>query len=156
MKFLLVDDHALIREALRGVLGSSQRRRRARGGELPAGDGLDRSSIPISRSSCSICGLPDRDGFDVLAELRERLSRHLRRHALGLQRPRQRRQGARSGALGFIPKTASRDVLLGALRLVLAGGIYIPPDILAPRPAGAALAGHPGGRRGARRLPSSG
>ena len=40
------------------------------------------------------------------------------------------------GALGFISKTSSRDVLLGALRLILAGGVYIPPEILgaAPRP----------------------
>lgn len=35
-----------------------------------------------------------------------------------------------AGAQGFIAKTATRDVLLGALRLVLAGGIYIPPEIL--------------------------
>ena len=35
------------------------------------------------------------------------------------------------GALGFIPKTdSSREVLLGALRLILAGGMYIPPEIL--------------------------
>jgi DNA-binding NarL/FixJ family response regulator len=34
------------------------------------------------------------------------------------------------GALGFIPKSAERAVILGALQLVLAGGTYIPPDIL--------------------------
>ena len=50
------------------------------------------------------------------------------------------------GALGFISKTSSRDVLLGALRLVLAGGVYIPPEILAapaPSPAGAAPSARP-------------
>ena len=41
------------------------------------------------------------------------------------------------GALGFIPKNAPRDVILSALRLVLAGGIYIPPEMLG-RDAGAA------------------
>jgi DNA-binding NarL/FixJ family response regulator len=35
------------------------------------------------------------------------------------------------GALGYIPKSARREVLLSALQLVLAGGIYIPPEILA-------------------------
>src|SRR5262249_31475506 len=41
-------------------------------------------------------------------------------------------------ALGFIPKTDSREVLLGALRLILAGGTYIPPEVLAAGPAAAA------------------
>src|SRR5262249_5995962 len=37
------------------------------------------------------------------------------------------------GAVGFIPKSAQREVMLSALRLVLSGGMYIPPEIL-PRP----------------------
>lgn len=43
-----------------------------------------------------------------------------------------------AGAMGFIPKTASSDVLLSALRLVFSGSIYVPPDALAgrERPAG--------------------
>jgi len=36
------------------------------------------------------------------------------------------------GACGFIPKAISPDVLVAALRLVLAGGIYIPPEALRP------------------------
>jgi DNA-binding NarL/FixJ family response regulator len=34
------------------------------------------------------------------------------------------------GALGFIPKSAQREVMLAALELVFVGGIYIPPEIL--------------------------
>ena len=34
------------------------------------------------------------------------------------------------GACGFIPKAVSPDVLIAALRLVLAGGIYVPPEAL--------------------------
>jgi DNA-binding NarL/FixJ family response regulator len=34
------------------------------------------------------------------------------------------------GAAGFIPKACTAGVTLGALRLVLSGGIYLPPDIL--------------------------
>ena len=40
------------------------------------------------------------------------------------------------GAMGFIPKTSRREVLMRALELVLAGGIYIPPQAL-QRPAAA-------------------
>src|SRR5262249_40444987 len=35
------------------------------------------------------------------------------------------------GALGFIPKSGQREVMLRALELVFAGGVYIPPEILA-------------------------
>ena len=38
------------------------------------------------------------------------------------------------GASGFIPKSTRGSVLLDALRLVLAGGIYVPP-LLDGRPA---------------------
>jgi DNA-binding NarL/FixJ family response regulator len=34
------------------------------------------------------------------------------------------------GALGFIPKSASRAVMMSALQLVFAGGVYVPPEIL--------------------------
>jgi DNA-binding NarL/FixJ family response regulator len=32
------------------------------------------------------------------------------------------------GARGFIPKSATREVMLSALHLVFAGGIYVPPE----------------------------
>ena len=35
------------------------------------------------------------------------------------------------GALGFIPKSGQREVMVSALQLIFAGGIYIPPEILA-------------------------
>ena len=34
------------------------------------------------------------------------------------------------GALGFIPKSAGREVMTSALNLVFSGGVYIPPEIL--------------------------
>lgn len=40
------------------------------------------------------------------------------------------RQALRAGAAGYIPKSSSPDVTLNAIRLVLSGGIYIPPDAL--------------------------
>lgn len=36
----------------------------------------------------------------------------------------------RKGALGFIPKLSGKDVLLHALRFILDGGIYVPPEAL--------------------------
>lgn len=36
----------------------------------------------------------------------------------------------RRGAKGFIPKTSSSRLMLSALRLVLSGGVYLPPAVL--------------------------
>jgi DNA-binding NarL/FixJ family response regulator len=36
----------------------------------------------------------------------------------------------KQGALGFIPKSATRKVILGAVQLVISGGLYIPPQAL--------------------------
>ncbi|MDH5516284.1 MAG: response regulator transcription factor [Gammaproteobacteria bacterium] len=35
-----------------------------------------------------------------------------------------------SGAQGYIPKSTNADILINSLKLVLSGGIYIPPEIL--------------------------
>jgi DNA-binding NarL/FixJ family response regulator len=43
------------------------------------------------------------------------------------------------GAMGFIPKTQPSRVVINALRLVLAGGVYLPVEILAA-PASTATA----------------
>ncbi|MFN7184413.1 MAG: LuxR C-terminal-related transcriptional regulator [Thermomonas haemolytica] len=48
------------------------------------------------------------------------------------------------GVQGFIPKAYSPDVMLSAIRLVLAGGIYVPPLLLA---SAQAQGWHPGDPR---------
>ena len=40
------------------------------------------------------------------------------------------RSAIQHGASGYIPKAASADVMINALRLILAGGIYLPPTLL--------------------------
>jgi DNA-binding NarL/FixJ family response regulator len=40
------------------------------------------------------------------------------------------RDALRSGAMGYIPKSSTPDVTMNAIRLVLSGGIYVPPDAL--------------------------
>lgn len=70
-------------------------------------------------------------------------------------------EAVRLGAAGFIPKTSSSKVMLSALRLVLSGGIYLPPSLIsdavaAPQaadPAAVLDAGHLGAVGG---LPSRG
>ena len=40
------------------------------------------------------------------------------------------REFIKCGAVGYIPKTVSGNVLIAALNLILSGGVYVPPDSL--------------------------
>ena len=143
MKFLVVDDHMLIREAMRGVILELQRDAVV----LEAGTCGQAMSLIQQNADIALIlldlKLPDRDGFAVLAELRERYPAI---SVVMLSAFNDRDNVVKAldgGALGFIPKTGSRELLVSALRLILAGGIYIPPDILARPPAATAAAGQP-------------
>ncbi len=57
------------------------------------------------------------------------------------------RSSIEAGAMGFIPKTSSPEVMVNALKLVLSGGVYLPPNVLRGEPgrAAASLGGEGGG-----------
>lgn len=139
MKILVVDDHALIREALRGVL--TELGAGAQIVEAPDSGRAMRSveENPDLELVLLDLYLPDRSGFEVLAELRER---HPAISVVVLSVSSDRDDITRAlelGAVGFIPKSAQREVMLGAFRLILSGGIYVPPEIFGrPQPAPAA------------------
>lgn len=130
MKCLVVDDHALIRDAMRSVLNTL----REDATILEAGSSHTAMALIDEHPDLELImldlRLPDRDGLDVLAEVR---SRYPAVTVVMLSAFTDRENVLRAldgGAQGFIPKTDTRDVLIGALRLVLAGGVYIPPEIL--------------------------
>ncbi|VVC54508.1 DNA-binding response regulator [Beijerinckiaceae bacterium RH AL1] len=50
------------------------------------------------------------------------------------------RRALAMGALGYVPKSASPQVLLSAINLVLNGDIYVPPLILAGGPGNEGVA----------------
>ena len=129
-KILLVDGHFLIREALRGVL----KRLKSNATILEAVSGHQAMQLVSEHADIRLVllelNLPDRDGFSVLGELRER---HPAISVVVLSTRQDGDSVARAldlGALGFIPKSGQREVMLSALELVLAGGVYIPPEIL--------------------------
>jgi DNA-binding NarL/FixJ family response regulator len=131
MKILVVDDHALIREALRGVL----KELRSDAVVLEASDGRATMELAAEHADIGLIlldlNLPDANGLAMLAELRER---YPATSVVVLSAQQDRGSVVKVldlGALGFIPKSAQREVMLAALELVFAGGIYIPPEILA-------------------------
>ncbi len=130
MKVLLIDDHVLIRDALRGVLKGLE----SDAAIFDASSGRQAMQLIEEHGDLSLIlldlNLPDRDGFGLLSELRERYPAV---SIVVLSAFNDRDNVVKAlhlGALGFIPKSASREVMMSALQLVFSGGIYIPPEIL--------------------------
>jgi DNA-binding NarL/FixJ family response regulator len=131
MKILVVDDHPLICEALHGVLKRLTRDAVI----LDASNCAQTTEAVASHPDISLIlldlNLPDRDGFSMLAELRER---NPAVSVVILSATQDRATVIKAldlGAMGYIPKSARNEVMVSALQLVFAGGIYIPPEILA-------------------------
>lgn len=134
MKILIIDDHALIREALRSVL------QEAKEGAVVLEAGNSHEAMQRIEDHPDIdlitldLNLPDRDGLDMLAELGERrpaacvvvLSAHQDRDIIA--------RALELDAAGYIPKSAPREVMLGAFNLIFSGGVYVPPEVLASKP----------------------
>jgi DNA-binding NarL/FixJ family response regulator len=146
MKILVVDDHALIREALHGVLRKLTRDAVI----LEASNCAQTMEVVASHPDISLIlldlNLPDRDGFSMLAELRER---NPAVSVVVLSAAQDRANVIKAldlGAMGYIPKSARNEVMLSALQLVFAGGIYIPPEILAHEHLSHTAAPSAGGR----------
>jgi DNA-binding NarL/FixJ family response regulator len=130
MKILVCDDHALFREGLELILGQldpeaeleSVGDAEAALARVARGDGPDLVLLDLH--------LPGMDGFTALEALRRDRPDVPVVVLSGSESPAHARVVLERGASGFIPKSTRGAVLLSALRLVLAGGIYVPPLIL--------------------------
>lgn len=131
MKILIIDDHALIRQAMHGVLRKLKRDSMV----LDAGSYQEATKVLADNPDIGLIlldlTLPDRDGFSVLEEIRDH---HPAMSIVVLSAVQDSANVSRAlnmGASGYIPKSARGDVIVGALRLIMSGGVYVPPEILA-------------------------
>lgn len=130
MKFLVVDDHALVREGLRHVLESLDDRVTV----LEARNAAEAYALVEQHADLDLVlldlRLPGVDGYAAMQEL------HRRHNTLpvvilsGTEDTPSVVAALKMHAVGFIPKSSPREVMLQALRLVLSGGVYIPPQAL--------------------------
>lgn len=140
MKILIVDDHPLIREALRHVLRVLDDKFVL----LEAQNYAEAVAAADSNSDLNLIlldlGLPDIDGFDALSKLREQYPGVPIVVLSASEQAETVMRAIDAGAMGFIPKTSSNRLLIDALRQVMSGIVFLPPEILqqhqgAPEPA---------------------
>jgi DNA-binding NarL/FixJ family response regulator len=131
MKILIVDDHPLIREGLANVL-------RELDNDLTVieAENAAQALAAIGREegiSLILLDLvlPGVDGLSLLTQVREARPEVPVVVLSGNDNPQIVRQAIDSGAMGFITKRSATPVLVSALRLVLSGAVYIPPQALA-------------------------
>lgn len=127
-KFLLIDDHKIIREGLKQILLM----------HFPSSSFDEGSSaeyvtnlITTSNYDLVICDLsmPGRSGLDVLKQVKEIhpdlpvliLSMHPEEHYAV--------RALRAGAWGYVNKSDGAEVLIPAIHKILQGRKYIPPDV---------------------------
>jgi len=144
MKVLIVDDHPLVRDALTRVLMSL----------VPEAVVLEAVEPRIAFATVERetdldlvlldLALPGMHGMTALQSMRGKypaisvvvVSASADRESV--------KQALDHGAMGFIPKSSSNEVLKNALRLVLSGGVYVPPEILGRGEAAAPAAASAG------------
>jgi DNA-binding NarL/FixJ family response regulator len=129
MNILLVDDHPLLRGGMRFLLRS-----------LDAGLEMDEASnaaqaleLVAARSYDLVLldlKMPGLNGMDALAALRAAVPGTPLVVLSAEDDSGVVRAAIEGGAMGFIPKSSTPEVLIQALRLVLAQGIYLPPAVL--------------------------
>jgi DNA-binding NarL/FixJ family response regulator len=128
MKILIADDHRLIVEAVAEKLAELapdvtfvQ--------AMSVHELLDSISADLDLAVIDL-GMPGARGLGHIEQV-HRLRPELRIVVLsGHEDPAVMRGALDAGASGFIPKAYSPDVMLSAVRLVLSGGIYVPPMMM--------------------------
>jgi len=124
LRILVIDDHALFRRGLKHLLRDLDDRvevlEAAGCSETEALRGTSFDLILLDLHMPGIAGL------DALAAMRNAFEASRIVVLSGEEDPRQIRRAIDAGAAGFIPKASTPEVLLGALRLILAGGVYLP------------------------------
>ena len=128
VRVVIVDDHMMLRRGIAQILGESPAI--AVAGEAAGGPGLMRllRDAPVDVVLLDIA-LGDRDGFDVLKQVRTEFPRVA---VLMLSTYPESQFGVRalkSGAAGYLNKGCSPAQLYEAIQRVARGGLFVTPEL---------------------------
>ncbi|NCA69197.1 MAG: response regulator transcription factor [Sphingobacteriia bacterium] len=136
MKLLVADDHVLLRDGMIAALA-----------ELAGPDARYLEATDAAQVLRLIGEHPDLDlilldlmmpganGFELLSRVCTTLPAVPVVVISASEDPAWMRKSFDCGASGFIVKSAGRELMLSAVRLVLAGGVYMPPELVLTQPA---------------------
>lgn len=132
MRVLIADDHRLVVEGVKlklAELGSNV--------EFSVAEDVDALMQALDQAEPDVAlidlAMPGSDQARHLEQIRERFPRLPILVLSGSEDPSVMKRVLGMGINGYVPKAYSPDVMLSAVRLVMAGGIYVPPMALEPR-----------------------
>ncbi len=129
MHVLLVDDHEMFRQGMRFLLSDLNEEINF----TDAGD-CEEALVVLEDASVDLAlldlNMPGTDGLTALQKIREAHPAVQIAVLSGMDDPDIIRDAIDQGASGFVPKASSSEVLVAALKLILAGGVYLPQAAL--------------------------
>jgi len=129
MRILVVDDHPLMTDVLRTVLGTLDQV-----AEIKSANDLDAAFAIAASGEFDMVmldlGMPGCTGVEAVEPFRARFPALPVVVVSGVSDPKVINAALDRGAMGFIPKSAPGEVLLQAVRLVISGAIYVPVEAL--------------------------
>jgi DNA-binding NarL/FixJ family response regulator len=125
---LIAEDHALLRAGMRALLATEPDVEIV--GEVDNGKDAVRLACSLYPSLILMdLSMPGTNGLEAIAEIKKRAP-EIRILVVTMHKTDEYIQEAlRAGAVGYILKESSHDELLTAVRTVLAGKVYLSPDV---------------------------
>jgi len=128
-RIVIADDHPLYREALATAFG--------RTADIEASasvDDLEQALAALDNGPVDLVlldlDMPGMSGSTGIVRVRERHPETRVAVISGSVGAAKIRESLAAGACGYVPKTFTPDMILAAVRLMLSGAIYVPPDAL--------------------------
>lgn len=129
IKILLVEDHQIMREALRSLLNTCEEFTVV--GEASTGYEAIRLATELNPQIIVMdINMPDLNGIDATRQLTARLPRI---KIIGLsvhEKGRMIAEMLKAGAHGYIPKTSAAGELIKAIHTVISDKMYVSPDVM--------------------------
>ena len=125
MQVLLIDDHVMFRQGMKFLLLDLDERL-----QFSEAGTCEQAQQVLRDGDADLILLdlkmPGSEGLSALREIRLGFPAIPLAVLSGLDDPALIREAIEEGASGFVPKSSSSEVLVAALRLILAGGVYLP------------------------------
>jgi two-component system nitrate/nitrite response regulator NarL len=130
MKFLVVDDHPVLRDGLAALIGQVGNDTHV----LQARDAAEAFDLLDQNEDVELVIvdllMPGMDGLAAIGEFGRKRPEMPVIVLSSSEDPQDARRALAEGALGYVPKSANPNTLLAAIKLVLNGELYVPALIL--------------------------